>query len=211
MIISHAYKYVFLRTRKTASSSTALYLMQNLFEEGDVTIRDLRQEYDHPAPTLYDDSVINYTLKYIIENNLVDLNRYKVYATLRDPYERIVSRVFYKEEAKDLFMAQKILAKGYVDEVDMLNPQAAYIVYDGEVKANIINYVTLESDLRKILVEHGKEERHPLAKLKSGIRPSWATVETVITPKIKAKVDEVFCEDLKLWKYYQSQLIEHTL
>ncbi len=203
MIISHAYKYVFLRTRKTASSSTALYFMQNLFEEGDISIRDLRPEFDHPAPTLYDDSVINYTLKYIIDNNLVDLNEYKVYATLRDPYERIVSRVFYKEGAKDLFMAQKILTKGYVDEVDMLNPQSSYIMYDGQVKANIINYSTLESDLHKILAEYGKEEKCTLTRLKSGVRPSWATVETVITPKIKAKIDEVFAEDLKLWEHHR--------
>lgn len=207
MIISHAHKYVFLRTRKTASSSTALYFMQNLFEEGDITIRDLRADFDHPIPTVYDDSSINYTLKYIIENDVVDLNEYKIYTTLRDPYERIVSRVFYKGGAQDIFMAQKILAKGYVDEVDMLNPQSAYIVHDGQVKVNIIDYDVLESDLRKILMHHGKEEKYPLNRLKSGTRPPWATVQTIITPKIKEKIDEVFAEDLKLFKHYKDSLL----
>lgn len=203
MIISHAYKYVFLRTRKTASSSTALYFMQNLFEEGDITIRDLRAEFDHPIPTVYDDSNINYTLKYVIENELVDPNEYKIYTTLRDPYERIVSRAFYKGGAQDVFMAQKILAKGYVDEVDMLNPQSAYIVHDGQVQVNIIDYDTLELDLRKILMHHGKEEKYPLNRLKNGIRPPWATVSTVVTPKIKEKIDEVFAEDVALWKNHK--------
>lgn len=203
MIISHKHKYVFLRTRKTASSSTALYLMQNLFEEGDITIRDLRPEYDHPAPTLYDDSTVHYNLKYVIENKIVDLNEYEIYATLRDPYERIVSRVFYKEDVKNVFMAQRILAKGYVDEVDMLNPQSAYIVHDGQVKVNIIDYDNLESDLRGILTSYGVEEKYPLNRLKADVRPSWATVQTVITPMIKEKIDEVFAEDMKLWNTFK--------
>ncbi len=203
MIISHAYKYAFLRTRKTASSSTALYLMQNLFKEGDITIRDLRPEYDHPEPTLYDDSTVHYTLAYVIENKLVDLDQYKIYATLRDPYERIVSRVFYKEEVRDVFMAQKILAKGYVDEIDKMYPQSAYIVHDGQVKVNIIDYDNLESDLRSILASHGVEEKYPLNRLKSDIRPSWATVQAVITPMIKERIDEAFSEDVKLWNDYK--------
>ena len=203
MIISHAYKYVFLRTRKTASGSTALYLMQNLFEEGDITIRDLRPEYDHPAPTLYDDTTVHYTLKYVIDNDLVDLNEYKVYATLRDPYERIISRAFYKDDVKDVFMAQQVLAKGYVDEVDRANPQSAYIVHDGQVKANIFDYDNLETDLRKMIESYGKQEKYPLQRLKSDIRPKWATVQTVITPMIKQKIDEAFADDVKLWNMYK--------
>ncbi len=203
MIISHAYKYVFLRTRKTASSSTALYFMQNLFEEGDVTIRDLRSEYDHPEPVLYDDSSIYYTLNYIIENKIVDINEYKVYATLRDPYDRMVSRVFYKDRAQDVFMAQSILSKGYADETDRANPQSAYIVHNGAVVANIIDYDNLEADLRSILASYGKEEKYPLRALKSDIRPSWATTSTIITPRIKEKIDEVFAEDVALWKTYK--------
>lgn len=203
MIISHAYKYVFLRTRKTASSSTALYFMQNLFEEGDITIRDLRPEYDHPAPTLYDDTSIYYTLKYIIDNKLVDINEYKIYATLRDPYDRMVSRVFYKDRAQDVFMAQHILSKGYVDETDRINPQSAYIVNEGSIIANIIDFDNLESDLRKILTSYGKEEKYTLRALKSDIRPSWASVSTIITPLIKEKIDEVFADDVALWKKYK--------
>ncbi len=203
MIISHAHKYVFLRTRKTASTSTALYFMQNLFEEGDISIRDFRPEFDHPKPTLYDDTTVYYTMKYIIENNLVDLNEYKIYSTLRDPYERMVSRAFYKDQAKDVFMAQRILSKGYVDETDRDNPQHAYIVYNGSVVANIIDYDNLESELKAILASYGKEEKYSLQTLKSDSRPKWATTQTVITPKIKEKIDEVFAEDVALWKMYK--------
>lgn len=202
MIISHAHKYVFLRTRKTASSSTALYFMQNLFEEGDISIRDLRPEYDHPAPTLYDDTNTYYTLKYIIENNLINLSEYKIYATLRDPYERLVSRVFYKSNAKDIFEAQRVLSKGYVDEVDRANPQSSYIVYNGNITAQIIDYRNLKDSVRNILETHGAKEVHKLQYLKSETRPSWATVRAVITPAIKDKIDKVFSDDINLWNYY---------
>ncbi len=201
MIISHAHKYVFLRTRKTASSSTALYLMQNLFEEGDISIRDLRPQYDHPAPTIYDDSSTYYTLKYILDSGLIDEN-YEIYATLRDPYERIVSRVFYKGDVKDVFAAQKVLSKGYVDEVDRDNPQSAYILHNGSICVNIIDYRNLKEELRRILTKHGVVEKLPLQYLKSGVRPSWANVNTIVTPSIRKRIDEVFAEDVKLWNSY---------
>lgn len=178
--------------------------MQNLFEESDVSIRDFRPGVEHPAPVLYDDSTVHYTLKYLIENNVVDINEYMIYSTLRDPYERIVSRVFYKDETKDVFMTQKILSKGYVDEVDRVNPQSEYIVYNDEVKVKIIDYDNLQSDLHTMLDFYGKQEKYPLNWLKSDVRPKWATVQTIITPMIKSKIDEVFAEDVALWNAYKS-------
>lgn len=65
--------------------------------------------------------------------SISDIDEYTIYSTLHDKYELIASCVFYKDEEKDVFMAQKILNKGYVDEVDRDNPQSAYIVYNDEV------------------------------------------------------------------------------
>jgi len=204
MIISHAHKYAFLRTRKTASSSTALYLMQNLFEEGDISIRDLRPQHDHPAPTLYDDTVVQYTLKHVLDSGMIDAETYKIYATLRDPYERIVSRAFYKGGAQNIFEAQAILGKGYVDETDRDNPQSSYIVKGGQIVPTVLDYRNIKAELRAILAAHGKEEKYPLLRLKSGFRPSWATVDAVITPKIREKIDEVFASDVSLWATFNS-------
>jgi hypothetical protein len=176
--------------------------MQNLFEEGDISIRDLRPNHDHPAPTLYDDTAVQYTLKHVLENNLIDPATYKIYATLRDPYERIVSRAFYKGNAQNVFEAQAILAKGYVDETDRDNPQSSYIVKDGCIVSNILHYGNIEAELKTILATHGKEEKYPLLRLKSEFRPSWATVGAVITPRIRDKIDEVFADDVELWRNY---------
>ena len=201
MIISHAYKYVFLRTRKTASTSIAVFLMQNLFEKGDVSIRDYRPEFDHPEPVILSDVDIHRDMKDLIENSNVDINEYKVFAILRDPYERIISRAFYgpKGGCRNVFDARRILAKGYVDEDDRDWPQSAYFKYNGKVCAEVWRYDQIAETLPAFVRSYGKEPVYPLQNIKSEFRPSWATTEAVITPDIKRKIDEVFAEDIELY------------
>ena len=202
MIISHTYKYVFLRTRKTASTSIALYLMQNLFEEGDISIRDYRPEYEHPTPIILSDVEVHRDMKELIESNMINLDEYKIFTVLRDPYDRIISRAFYKGESRNLFDTQKILAKGYVDKDDRDWPQSAYFKYKGELLANIWHYDQIAETLPAFVRSYGKEPSHPLLRLKSNFRPSWAKVDSIITPKIKQKIDEVFAEDIDLYNKY---------
>ena len=199
MIISHAYKYVFLRTRKTASTSIALYLMQNLFEEGDIAIRDYRPEFTHPNPTMISDVEVHYDMTALIESNIINLNEYKVFAVLRDPYERIISRAFYKGRCKNVFDTRKILAKGYVDEDDRDWPQSAYFKYNNKVCGEIWRYDQIAKILPEFVRSYGKDPAYPLRNLKSEFRPGWATPKAVITPDIKRKIDEVFAEDIELY------------
>ena len=203
MIISHAYKYVFLRTRKTASTSISLYLMQNLFEEGDVTIRDYRPAFEHPAPIMLSDTETHYDMTTLVKSNMVNLDEYKVFAVLRDPYERIISRAFYKGGCENLFDTQRILAKGYVDEDDRDWPQSAYFKYNGQVLADVWHFSEIAEMLPAFIRSYGKEPTHPLRRLKSEFKLSWATPQAIITPAIKQKIDEVFAEDIELYNKFK--------
>lgn len=202
MIISHAYKYVFLRTRKTASSSIALYLMQNLFEEGDISIRDYRPKFDHPKPIMLSDVEVHRDMSTLVESNMINLDEYRVFAVLRDPYERIISRAFYKGECTNMFDARKMLTKGYVDEDDRDWPQSAYFKHEGKMLGEVWHYDQIADTLPAFVRSYGKEPTHPLLRLKSEFRPSWATSDTVLTPAIKQKISEVFAEDVELYEKY---------
>lgn len=210
MIISHAYKYVFLTTRKTASTSMALYLMQNLFEDGDISIRDYRPDFEHPVPVIPTQTGLpagvrpHWDMKYIVENTDIDLKEYKVFAVLRNPYERIISRSFYKSKCRNIFEAQSMLeTRGYIDEDDRDWPQSVYFKYNGEVLADVWHYTQIAETLPAFVRSYGKEPVHPLRNLKSEFRPTWATVSAVITPTIKQKIDEVFAEDIELYEKYR--------
>ena len=209
MIISHAYKYIFLTTRKTASTSMALYLLQNLFEEGDISIRDYRPEFDHPVPIIPTQEGLpagvrpHWDMRYIVEDTNIDLSEYKIFAVLRNPYERIISRAFYKSKCRNIFEAQAMLeSKGYIDQDDRDWPQSVYFKYNGEVLADVWHYDQIAETLPEFVRSYGKEPTHPLHRLKSGTRPIWATYDAVVTPAIKSKIDEVFAEDVAMWKKY---------
>lgn len=204
MIISHAYKYVFLTTRKTGSTSAALYLLQNLFEKGDVSIRDFKPEYDHPDICKPTSTATHWDMKYLVDGSGIDLSTYKVFAVLRDPYERIISRTFYRNKGncRNIFEARKMLTKGYVDEDDRDWPQSAYFKYNEEVVAEVWDYSCLDTLLPAFVRSYGKEPKYPLQRLKSEHRPTWATIESVITPVIKEKIAEVFAEDIELYNKY---------
>lgn len=209
MIISHAYKYVFLGTRKTGSTSTELYLLQNLFEEGDICSRGFA-DYSHPRITkpsiahVPPNTMAHWDMRYLIEISGIDINTYKVFAVLRDPFERIVSRAFYsnKGNSKNLFEARQILAKGYIDEDDRAWPQSAYFKYNDKVLAEVWDYKQLATLLPEFIRSYGKEPTHPLQQLKNTDRPAWATTKAVLTPEIRQKISEVFAEDIELYNRY---------
>ena len=212
MILSHAYKYVFLGTRKTGSTSSEVFLLQNLFEKGDISSRDFRPEHEHPEITkpcsahVLPGTTAHWDTKYLVERSGINLAEYKVFAVLRDPYERMVSRVFYKDKgnAQNIFEARQILSKGYVDEDDRDWPQSAYFKYNNKVIADVWDYRLIAELLPAFVLSYGKEPIYTLKKLKSTDRPVWATTKTVITPAIKQKISEVFAEDIELYNTYCS-------
>lgn len=210
MIISHAYKYVFLTTRKTASTSMALYLLQNLFEEGDISIRDYRPDFNHPAPIIPTQEGLpagvrpHWDMRYIVEDTDIDLDEYKIFAVLRNPYERIISRAFYKSKCRNIFQAQAMLeSRGYIDQDDRDWPQSAYFKYRGDVLADVWHYSQIAELLPAFVRSYGKEPVYPLHNLKSEFRPQWATPESILTPTIKQKINEVFAEDVKLYNKFK--------
>ena len=209
MIISHAYKYVFLGTRKTGSTSTELYLLQNLFEKGDICSRNFA-DYHHPKITkpstahVPPNTIAHWDMRYLVETSGIDINTYKIYAVLRDPFDRIVSRAFYrnKGDSKNLFEARQLLAKGYIDEDDRDWPQRAYFKYNNEVLAEVWDYKQLATLLPNFVRSYGKEPTYPLQHLKNNDRPAWATTKTVLTTEIMLKISEVFADDIELYNRY---------
>jgi hypothetical protein len=178
--------------------------MQNLFEEGDISIRDYRPQYDHPEPIILSDVDVHRDMKDLVENSGLNLSEYRVFAVLRNPYDRIISRAFYRPKGacRNIFDARKILAKGYVDEDDKDWPQSAFFKYNGEVRAEIWHYSEISDTLPAFVRSYGKEPIHPLLNLKSDHTPPWAKAETILTPSIKQKIDEVFAEDVELFNRY---------
>jgi hypothetical protein len=211
MIISHAYKYVFLGTRRTGSNSSELFLLQNLFEKGDIANRSFTPKYVHPEvirpPT---DNVppgvkARWDMKYLIDYSGIDITGYKVFAVLRHPHDRLVSRVFYPLTllgCRNLFHARHILSNGFADDEDRERPQSAFFKYEGRMVAEVWRYTEINTLFPEFVRSYGKEVKYPLTRLESQHTPTWANPKTVFTPEIIQKVNEVFAEDIELYNIY---------
>jgi hypothetical protein len=143
-------------------------------------------------------------MRYLIEDSGLDISKYKVFATLRDPYERLISRAFYRDKGncKNIFQARQALSKGYIDEDDRDWPQSAYFKYNNEILADVWDYKKVSQLLPAFVQSYGKNPTQQLQYLKSSDRPAWATVDNIITPNIKQKIDEVFAQDVELYNRY---------
>lgn len=191
MIISHKYKYIFIRPFKTAGSSIEKYLIDYAFDS-ETDVKSLKKG-EGPHITAQK-----------IKNNMNpdDWDSYLKISTERNPWDKIISWFFWDRYVTDykknkqyyrsnIFLKEKNgvgnfhhwfndkIKKLNVDENTIKNPLSyKYYFIDGIsivdhfiLKENIINDLTLV--LSKIGLDF-KKDKFINYKEKTGVRPKWS-------------------------------------
>lgn len=102
MLISHKYKYIFIKTKKTAGSSTQKILLDNFIDEKtDVICRwspQYNREHNPEIPNCYGHSTAMEILDMIGEEKF---NEYTKIVNVRHPGERMISEYYWQQRKKD--------------------------------------------------------------------------------------------------------------
>jgi len=214
MIISHKHKFIFLETKKTASTSVSIFLSQYCGKDDVITPDDYEAEemkkelgqfsrnYQLPFPEyklkdlkvmIRNFSTKNIRKKYYNHMSAKELrdiipkriwNSYFIFCFERNPYEKAVSAYNYHMDINNLN------SKGYSFREFLLNHNfyKNYHRYsiNGTIAVNVFQYNKLNEEIQRILNMLGiqNESKIPYAKSKKKKRKSYVDYYDAVTKKL---------------------------
>lgn len=186
MLVSHRYKFIYLKTRKTAGSSIESYFTPYC-EEGSMpkshmTAVEAREKL---GPEIW--------------------GSYFKFCSIRNPYDKCLSKFFFYRKKKNLDLVcqpgdfEAWLRK---DRLRLKRDRRIYLLNGEPCIDFFVRYETLHDDMRTLCERLGIAwEPDRLPRLKSGIRPEWASAESFYTKRSKALVRRAFGYEFKQFGY----------
>jgi hypothetical protein len=215
--LSHKYKFLFLRTPKTASSSICDFLIQNIDDPDAIytAVEDSEIEgtLDNNLVEKYNDGYryCHFRLQDLIDEKVIDRDQalnYKKIAVLREPIDRQMSFYYFFKQWTANFKRP-----GTLEEYKMMAPNGYFPVYynsaieqssmlslDGSIIGIYWLYEDLEKELYKFMNELGIEIKYPLPKHKSEARRD--------RPKNEFYFDEESLDKIKIYFKWDFELYE---
>lgn len=185
MYLSHKYKFLFLRTPKTASSSLSDFFIRNI-DDPDAIYTEVE---DSNLPGTLDESIVSryrpyafyhFTLEQLIAEGVLTKEQaleYDCFALLRDPIERAKSfYYFYKKfrsPGKEASLAEyKSWTRNGVFNNDPNSGivQADLLSLDGKIVGKYWLYENLEKELSNFMFHRRFRIDHPLPRHKTDTR-----------------------------------------
>lgn len=226
MLISHRHRFIYTKTRKTASTSVESYFERFCMPDGDWELTHAREVYESNT------GIIGYrggkagsgrykwwnhmpalSIKELIGEEIWD--SYFKFCVIRDPFEKCIS-------AYDHFVLRANLlelpdSSEWVGDADMTEEQQRFLVYlkssppldrdkyliEGEFCLDdVIHYETLHDDIKRICdILSIPFEPDYLPTLKAGLRSSENTIDSLYTEFACAEVEEAFEYEIRKFGY----------
>ena len=213
MIINRTHRFIYLKTRKTASTSIEKYLsLYNSDQDNMLTDQVLNSVIPIHQPT----HLTRYHAAAIDIVNVIGINEWNTYTkitSVRNPYEKLISGFFFLYE----FLNLPILEKDkLIDEfrhwiANYKNNNLIKQIIDNRIIYSLDNKICTENIIR---VEHLIDDLeivcrninlpfypNKIEKLNSSARPSWATCEVMYNTKTKELVGKLFQFELDYFNY----------
>ena len=218
MIVSHRWKFIFVKTRKTAGSSIERFLLPHLGPDDVVRGIDSRNADGrfNPLPELAshpDRANARLTVEQLARGvrfyqhmpawrlrNRVGAATWDEYTTFcfeRNPWDKLVS--FYYWRTQDV--ADPPPFDEWVHTTPGLSAWDQYAIDDQVAVDQVGRYETLEADLAAVLDRIGLDVPIELPREKSGFRPGDRAEEVAFSPGLDEWVAEHFAREIALMGY----------
>jgi len=187
MYLSHKYKFLFLRTPKTASSSLSDFFIRNVDDPNAI----YTEVEDSKLPGTLNEAIVgkyrpyafyHFTLNQLIDENIIteqQAREYDVFALLRNPVDRQKSMYyFFKKFKSPLTSASLDEYKSWTrngvfkNEANSTIRQTSLCKIGDQPVGRYWLYENLEEELFQFLYDRKIEVTYPLPQHKSGIRKS---------------------------------------
>lgn len=207
MLISHLHGFVFVRCRKTASTSTEIYLSRFLGDQDVITSfspRDevLRLEAGGKAPQNTGEGEAAFhnhmPAAQIRQRMGGDWDRYFRFCFERNPWDKVISLYFHRHKAEPRISLDAFLESG--EALDARN--IGLYTSNGRLLVDFVGrYEQLVPDLARACARIGLPEPAGLAAAKSQFRRPGATYQSFLTPSQRAYITREFADEIELHGY----------
>lgn len=193
MYISHKYKFVFLRSPKTASSSLSDFFVKNIDDPSAVytPIDDIKTS-GNVNQSIIDkhrkyNKFCHFTLQDLIDENLITekmISEYTCFSVLRNPIDRQKSAYYfrkkYDKKSKPSLNDYKLITKNLTTfKQSPLTgmQQTDLLFFNNKINGNLWLYEDLDNTLKAFMSSIGVKIKHELPKHKSNIRNKENDIE----------------------------------
>jgi hypothetical protein len=226
MIISHKYKFIFLRTRKTAGTSIEIALSEFCGADDIITWIEkedeaIRTELGYRGPqnsflpffkykyhdlkklvrTFQPKAFANHNPARFIRQyaGLEIWNTYYKFCFERNPFDKAISRYYFSTRPpKPRPSISKYLASV---RVDMLSNWSIYTINDHVAVDFVGRYEKLDEDLQKIAETLGLPSRLSLPRAKSKFRENREHYSKVLNPQDRTRIERVCAKEIGEFAY----------
>ena len=205
MLISHKFKFIFIKTRKTAGTSIEVEL-GNLMAQEDVVTKIYPVELGHKPRNYMADQIEMYNHMSALDiKRIVGLDifgKYFKFCVEREPVDKCISHYymlknspFHKGNSSELAWEKYMHRKDFPVDCDKYTDEKGALLVD-----KVLRYETLESDLNSIMEPLGVPFAGLRSCSKSGFRGEDITLEN-ISEVDKKVIYEFFSKSLKFSGY----------
>ena len=175
MIISHKYKFIFIKTKKTASSIIEIYLSQ-LCDEDDIVTpllenvtykQNPRNWYYNKYNKFFYNHIPARIIRYYIGEK--DWNNYYKFCVERNPFDKTISHYYYRNSKR----RKPVTFDEYLRKCNFCYNYKYYCDTNNNIIVDkIIKYENVNDELRKVLLNFGIKFNELNIYEKSGYRPN---------------------------------------
>lgn len=213
MIISHRYRYIFLKTNKTAGTSVEIALSRFCGEADIITPISpedemTRRQNGYPGPRNFrvPGAANGGYYNHITASEIVGLldpdiwDSYFKFSIERNPWDRVISMYYWKCQSEPRPSLSEFLTSG---DLQLLKSRGIDLYsINGEVAVDqVCRYERLQEDLDDIAVRLGFPDKLELPRAKSRFRKDRRPYREVYSDLEREHVAQVFADEIRLFGY----------
>ncbi len=228
MIISHKYKFIFIKTNKTAGTSVEIALSKFCGEKDIITPNEaedenIRRSFGNRGPQHYLAPLKDYRLidiyRYIARQRKKDLfyhhisakeikqqisddiwNNYYKFCFERNPWDRVISFYYWRLKKNPKQTISEFINSG-IPEVLHDFGYGRYTIDDKIVVDRVCLYENLSQELEYISNKLNLPEIPVLPKAKSAVRKDKRHYREILGPADKNNIEKLFHKEINLFNY----------